>query len=137
MRVAAANCLTEDQVQTLQQWSRARSLPARQVERARVILLAAAGKQDLEIAAEIGITNQKAARWRKRYFVSLVNSGWSKMAVPKSDHPGIRLRRSARDHAPSRRGRGSALRRSIRFTLVPVAHGNGLQKFQAARRSYR
>ncbi len=29
------------------------------------------------------------------------------------------------------------LRRSIRFRLVPVAHGNGLQKFQAARRSYR
>jgi len=67
MRVAAAICLTEDQVQTLQQWSRGRSLPARQVERARVILLAAAGKQDLEIAAEIGISNQKAARWRKRY----------------------------------------------------------------------
>jgi transposase len=30
-------------------------------------LLAAAGKQDLEIAAEIGISNQKAARWRKRF----------------------------------------------------------------------
>jgi len=33
--------------------------------------------------------------------------------------------------------RGTRLTRSIRFTLVPVAHGNGLQKFQAARRSYR
>ncbi len=41
--------------------------PARQVERARVVLLAAAGKQDLEIAAEVGISNQKAARWRKRF----------------------------------------------------------------------
>jgi transposase len=30
-------------------------------------LLAAGGKQDLEIAAEIGISNQKAARWRKRF----------------------------------------------------------------------
>jgi transposase len=30
-------------------------------------LLAADGKQDLEIAAEIGISNQKAARWRKRF----------------------------------------------------------------------
>jgi transposase len=29
--------------------------------------LAAAGKQDLEIAAEVGISNQKAARWRKRF----------------------------------------------------------------------
>src|SRR5438105_9624659 len=67
MRVAPPVFLTEDQERTLQQWSRGRSLPARQVERARVILLAAAGKQDLEIAAEIGISNQKAARWRKRY----------------------------------------------------------------------
>jgi transposase len=29
--------------------------------------LAAAGKQDLEIAVEVGISNQKAARWRKRF----------------------------------------------------------------------
>src|SRR5215469_7060881 len=70
MRVAHAVVLTEDQKQTLQQWARARSLPARQAERARVILLAAAGKQDLEIAAEIGISNQKAARWRKRFLKS-------------------------------------------------------------------
>jgi transposase len=67
MRVAPPVKLTEDQDRTLQQWARARSLPARQVERSRVILLAAAGKQDLEIAAEIGISNQKAARWRKRF----------------------------------------------------------------------
>ena len=67
MRVAPPVKLTEDQDRTLQLWARARSLPARQVERARVVLLAAAGKQDLEIAAEIGISNQKAARWRKRF----------------------------------------------------------------------
>jgi transposase len=67
MRVAPAIVLSEDQQRALQQMSRGRSLPARQVERARVILLAAAGKQDLEIAAEIGISNQKAARWRKRF----------------------------------------------------------------------
>ena len=67
MRVAPRVILTEDQKRTLQQWTRGRSLPARQVERARVLLLAAAGKQDLEIAAEVGISNQKAARWRKRF----------------------------------------------------------------------
>lgn len=64
MRVAPQIVLTRDQEQTLQQWARGRSLPARQVERAQVVLMAAAGKQDLEIAAEIGISNQKAARWR-------------------------------------------------------------------------
>ena len=67
MRVAPRVELTEDQKRSLQQWARGRSLPARQVERARVILLAAAGMQDLEIAAEMGISNQKAARWRKRF----------------------------------------------------------------------
>src|ERR1041385_9014589 len=67
MRVAPQVVLTEDQERTLNQWARGRSLPARQVERARVVLLAAAGKQDLEIAAEVGISNQKAARWRKRF----------------------------------------------------------------------
>ena len=67
MRVAPPVVLSEDQRHTLQQWARGRSLSARQVERARVVLLAAAGKQDLEIAAEVGISNQKAARWRKRF----------------------------------------------------------------------
>lgn len=67
MRVAPPVDLTEDQKRALQQWARGRSLPARQVERSRIVLLAAAGKQDLEIAAEIGISNQKAARWRKRF----------------------------------------------------------------------
>jgi len=33
------------------------------------------GKQDLEIAAEIGISNQKAARWRKR-FLKMGLAGW-------------------------------------------------------------
>src|ERR1051325_5378972 len=67
MRVAPRVALTEDEERTLRQWARGRSLPARQVERARVVLLAAAGKQDLEIAGQVGISNQKAARWRKRF----------------------------------------------------------------------
>src|SRR5665213_3654422 len=82
MRVAPPVELTEEQKQALQQWTRGRSLPARQVERARVVLLAAEGKQDLEIAAEIGISNQKAARWRKR-FLKLGLAGLQKDA-PRS-----------------------------------------------------
>jgi transposase len=37
------------------------------VERARIVLLAADGKQDLEIAATLKITPKKAARWRARF----------------------------------------------------------------------
>jgi hypothetical protein len=67
MRVAPTVTLTGLQRQTLEQWARARSLPARRIERARVVLLAAAGRQDLEIAAELGISNQNAERLRKRF----------------------------------------------------------------------
>jgi transposase len=90
MRVAPPVKLTEDQDHTLQQWARARSLPARQVERARVVLLAAAGKQDLEIAAEIGISNQKAARWRKR-FLKMGLAGLEKDAPRSGRTPSITL----------------------------------------------
>jgi hypothetical protein len=65
--------LTDEQVQILRQWARGRSLPARQVERARLVLMAAEGKQDLEIACEIGISSQKAVRWRKGFLEFL---GW-------------------------------------------------------------
>src|ERR1044072_1261834 len=67
MRVAPPVTLDSTQRNTLQQWVRSRSLPTRQVERAKVILLAAEGKTDLEIAAILRISNQKAARWRKRF----------------------------------------------------------------------
>jgi len=36
-------------------------------ERARIILLAAGGKQDKEIASELQISMQKSARWRARF----------------------------------------------------------------------
>ena len=40
---------------------------ARIVERARIVLLAADGMQDKQIAPELGITPEKAARWRNRF----------------------------------------------------------------------
>ena len=36
-------------------------------ERARILLLADAGKRDLDVASELSITPEKAARWRKRF----------------------------------------------------------------------
>lgn len=67
MRVAPPVVLNSEQRKTLEQWARSRSLPVRQVQRAQIILLAADGKQDLEIAAAVNASNQKAARWRKRF----------------------------------------------------------------------
>jgi transposase len=88
MRVAPLVVLSEEQQRTLHQWARSRSLPSRQVERARVVLLAAVGKQDLEIATEIGISNQKAARWRKR-FLKLGLAGLEKDAPRPGRAPTI------------------------------------------------
>jgi transposase len=70
MRVAPPIILSPEQKQALEQCARARSLPVRMVERARIALLAASGKQDKEIAAELSITAHKVARWRRRYLTS-------------------------------------------------------------------
>jgi transposase len=67
MRVASPIVLNPEQKQELEQCARARSLSARLVERARIVLLAAAGKQDKEVAEDLGITAHKAARWRQRF----------------------------------------------------------------------
>jgi len=67
MRVAPPVVLTSDQQETLEVRARARSAPLRIVERARIVLLAAAGLQNQQIAAELSITPEKAARWRSRF----------------------------------------------------------------------
>src|SRR3984885_5953941 len=67
MRVARSVVLNNDEKEALDQLVRRRSLPARLVERARIVLRAAAGLQDQQIASELGITPEKVARWRNRY----------------------------------------------------------------------
>lgn len=88
MRVAPPVKIDDSQRDTLVQWARSRSLPARQVERAKVILLAADGKTDLEIAASLHMTNKKAARWRKR-FLKLGFAGLEKDATRPGRKPAI------------------------------------------------
>ena len=67
MRVARPVSLQPDQRAVLESRARARSAPARSVERARIVLLASAGLQDQQIAAKLKITPEKAARWRNRF----------------------------------------------------------------------
>ena len=67
MRTAAAIGLSSEQRTALQRLARQRSAPARVVERARVVLLAAEGVENKQIAGRMGITPEKAARWRKRF----------------------------------------------------------------------
>ena len=67
MRVARAVVLSNDQRDILERRARARSATARSVERARIVLLAGSGCQDRQIAAQLKITPEKAARWRNRF----------------------------------------------------------------------
>jgi len=88
MRVAPSIDLNAEQTEALEQRSRGRSLPSRVVERARIVLMAAAGKQDKEIAAELGISVQKSARWRAR-FLELGVAGLEKDAPRPGRTPRI------------------------------------------------
>ena len=67
MRVARPVVLNTEQRDMLESRARARSAAARSVERARIVLLAAAGMQDKQIAAKLRIMPEKAARWRNRF----------------------------------------------------------------------
>lgn len=68
MRVAPTITLTEEQRAALSAIARARSAqPARLVQRAKVILFAASGLQNREIAQRIGASRFLVARWRERF----------------------------------------------------------------------
>lgn len=74
MRVVRAVVLDKQEKGMLEQIARGRSLPARLVERARIVLGAASGMEDQQIASELGITPEKAARWRNRYLDGGINA---------------------------------------------------------------
>lgn len=67
MRIAPAITLSAEQRTQLELWARSRRAPLRVAERARMILLAAEGRQNREIACTVGKTRQAVARWRARF----------------------------------------------------------------------
>ena len=67
MRVAAQVVLTEEQRSELSAYARRRSVALRLVERANIILQAAEGKQDQEIATALQLGRHTVARWRARF----------------------------------------------------------------------
>jgi transposase len=67
MRKAVAINLSESERQCLEQLQRGRRVPVRLAERAAIVLLAADSLENQDIAAQLGITRQKAGRWRSRY----------------------------------------------------------------------
>jgi len=67
MRVAPPVVLSPEQRLALEAQARARRASARSVERARIVLLAAAGLQNQDIAAQLQIMPDTVARWRRRF----------------------------------------------------------------------
>ena len=67
MRVAKVITLTNEERTGLTKWSRGRSTPARLVLRAKIVLGAAEGRRNDEIAAELNCTRRTVGVWRNRF----------------------------------------------------------------------
>jgi len=67
LRVAEQIALTDEQVLRLRTYVRGRKVERRLAERANIILLAAEGLENLDIAARLEISRHTVARWRKRF----------------------------------------------------------------------
>jgi len=91
-RHAARIVLSPAEETTLDAWSRSRSLPLRQVQRAQIVRLAAAGVESQEIARTVGVSRPTVQLWRDR-FLALRLVGLEKDAPRPGRLPRISNRR--------------------------------------------
>ncbi len=90
MRVAPKVIVSEEDRKVLERWARGRSAPVRLMQRANIVLLAAAGQENQDIAAALHVTRQLVGRWRNRY----AQQG---LAGIEKDAPGRGRKATARD----------------------------------------
>ena len=64
---AVALLLDDEEREQLQAWARRRKSAQALAQRSRIVLAAASGRNNSEIAAELGITRGMAAKWRSRF----------------------------------------------------------------------
>ena len=86
MRRACVFTLTEDVRATLERWSRSRSTEARLAERARIVLLAAEGRENKDIAVELGVTVRSVEISLKRASMTLREECLRHPAFSRSKH---------------------------------------------------
>ena len=67
MKSAPIITLTDNDRKMLTRWSRGRSTPVRLMQRAQIVLLAAEGKMNRDIATELDIMPNTVGRWRERF----------------------------------------------------------------------
>ena len=70
MRVAPQIVLSPEEEATLRKFARGRSTSVRLAQRSKIVLLAAEGSQNREIAAQLSIGWETVGRWRHRYAAS-------------------------------------------------------------------
>lgn len=88
MRVAPRIELTDGEREQLVTWSRGRSTPHRLVLRASIVLQAAEGLENREIAANLGTNRHTVALWRRRFLLHRLN-GMEKDAPRQGRKPRI------------------------------------------------
>ncbi|MDE3066399.1 MAG: helix-turn-helix domain-containing protein [Verrucomicrobiota bacterium] len=66
-KIASAVVLSEADRNQLEKWVPAPFTPQQVALRSRILLMAADGKQDLEIAGELDVNRHTPALWRKRF----------------------------------------------------------------------
>jgi transposase len=88
MKSAPVITLTDDERQTLTTWSRGRSTPARLVLRARIVLAAAEGTMNQDIAAQVGTSKKTVSLWRQRFAAARL-SGIAQDAPRPGRNPSI------------------------------------------------
>lgn len=69
--VAATVKIPEDIRHILSKFAKRRTLPARQVQRAKIILLAADGFNNMQISNQVGLGQDSVSKWRGRFLKSL------------------------------------------------------------------
>lgn len=87
MRIAPRVIVTGEQRTQLERWAKGRQVPVRLAQRARIVLLAAEGKRDIEIAKQLRVGRRNPARWRRRFV---------ELGVPGIEHDAPRPGRKRR-----------------------------------------
>ena len=94
MRVARAVVVSDAARKTLIKWATGRTVAVRVAQRARIVLLAADGMMNKDIAVQVGTDRRTVARWRQR-FAELGPAGLEKDA-PRGGRPATQRARVAR-----------------------------------------
>jgi transposase len=85
MRVAKTIELDKDTERELRVWVKRRTVEARLQQRALVVLLAAEGRQNKDIALEAGLDRRQVALWRDRFLAGGIDA--LRKDAPRSGRP--------------------------------------------------